>query len=181
MRVLKASILASVAMLLSLSVVYYSLLATFLYLEWAFPSSHRVQLHQPRARGRVKQAQFLQNEAGGVVEFPDFFLHHLSHFPVFNPNPSSLKTQLDSTFANLQNQAKDAFQTGERRNNMKPNLQHFKSFEEVNCIDENDLEKQAMKISNYANILLLGLKKQEKRRRRKQIGVSSYRAQSKEN
>ncbi|BBH07722.1 Eukaryotic aspartyl protease family protein [Prunus dulcis] len=69
MRVFKAPILASVAVLLSLSVVYCGLPATFLSLERAFPPSHRVQLDHLRARDRVRHARLLQNVAGGVVDF----------------------------------------------------------------------------------------------------------------
>ncbi|KAM5569690.1 protein TIC 22-like, chloroplastic [Rosa sericea] len=47
----------------------------------------------------------LQNHCSG-------FLHHLSHLPLFNPNPSSLQTHLQSTLSNLQNQAKNAFHAG---------------------------------------------------------------------
>ncbi|KAK9932961.1 hypothetical protein M0R45_020180 [Rubus argutus] len=47
----------------------------------------------------------LQNHCSGLLD-------HLSHLPLFNPNPSSLQTHLQSTISNLQNQAKHAFHTG---------------------------------------------------------------------
>ncbi|XP_021833955.1 protein TIC 22-like, chloroplastic [Prunus avium] len=61
--------------------------------------------HNPLELSLQQAFTNIQNHCSG-------FLHHLSHFPVFNPNPSSLKTQLESTFANLQNQAKHVFHTG---------------------------------------------------------------------
>ncbi|KAF3441762.1 hypothetical protein FNV43_RR15677 [Rhamnella rubrinervis] len=70
MRAFLAPILASAAVLISLSVVYCGFPAGLLPLERAFPPTRHVQLEALRARDRVRHGRILQTASGGVVDFP---------------------------------------------------------------------------------------------------------------
>ncbi|VVA38579.1 PREDICTED: aspartic [Prunus dulcis] len=70
MQGLKARILASVAVLLSLVYCDLTTPSTFLSFERVYPPSHHGQIEQLRARDRVRHARLLQNLAGSVVDFP---------------------------------------------------------------------------------------------------------------
>ncbi|CAN6580250.1 unnamed protein product [Malus baccata var. baccata] len=69
------------------------------------PKTSSPPTHNPPQLSLQQAFTNLQNHCSG-------FLHQLSHLPLFNPNPSSLQTHLQSTFSNLQNQAKHAFDSG---------------------------------------------------------------------
>ncbi|XP_050375068.1 protein TIC 22-like, chloroplastic [Argentina anserina] len=62
------------------------------------PSPPHLNLHQSLTS--------LQTHCSGI-------LHNLSHLSLFNPNPSSLQTHLQSALSNLQTQAKTAFHASE--------------------------------------------------------------------
>ncbi|ONH94277.1 hypothetical protein PRUPE_7G007500 [Prunus persica] len=70
MQGLKARILASVAVLLSLVYCGLTTPSTFLSLERVYPPSHHGQIEQLRAHDRVRHARLLQNLTGSVVDFP---------------------------------------------------------------------------------------------------------------
>ncbi|XP_062109265.1 protein TIC 22-like, chloroplastic [Humulus lupulus] len=62
------------------------------------------QQNQPQLNLQQAFATFQHNCSG--------FFHQFSQLPLFNPNPSSLKTHLQTTLSDLQNHAKNAFAAG---------------------------------------------------------------------